>query len=320
MATLVVTIDRCQKNRSPAKARPAKTSARPIRPSDGSRASAILSQAHSSGSASVTRQKALANGPTSARRTKIGDMPIASAPATRAAKGAPKPPCGLAAGEACVIGFRFPRPERAKALASRRSVLILAAGDRQGGGMDARAWREARRDRRRFRAVRANSRRARRRRPRHLRPRRQRAAAALRRPRPAARGARAPHRLRHRRRLAGAPARRKARRAGGAFDLLAAADRRQSRRRRPDAGDAGLRRRPRARQRADRRGGDRAPPPPLLGALSRGDRGDGRGDAGDAARRRRSSRSIRSRRIGAARRGRGRSACCGMPIRACPRR
>jgi predicted N-formylglutamate amidohydrolase len=28
------------------------------------------------------------------------------------------------------------------ALASRRSVLILAAGDRQGGGMDARAWRE----------------------------------------------------------------------------------------------------------------------------------------------------------------------------------
>jgi len=29
------------------------------------------------------------------------------------------------------------------ALASRRAVLILAAGDRQGGGMDARAWREA---------------------------------------------------------------------------------------------------------------------------------------------------------------------------------
>jgi predicted N-formylglutamate amidohydrolase len=29
------------------------------------------------------------------------------------------------------------------ALAPRRSVLILAAGDRQGGGMDARAWREA---------------------------------------------------------------------------------------------------------------------------------------------------------------------------------
>ncbi len=118
-------------------------SARPIRPSDGWRASAILSQAHSSGSASVTRQKALANGPTSARRTKIGDMPIASAPTTRAANGAPKPPCGLAAGEACVIRLRFPRPERAMALASRRAVLILAAGDRQGGGMDARAWREA---------------------------------------------------------------------------------------------------------------------------------------------------------------------------------
>ena len=29
------------------------------------------------------------------------------------------------------------------ALAPRRSVLILAAGDRQGGGMDARTWREA---------------------------------------------------------------------------------------------------------------------------------------------------------------------------------
>ena len=105
LATLVVTIDRCQKNRSPAKARPAKMSARPIRRSDGAPASAIRSQAQSSGSARATRQKALANGPTSARRTKIGDMPIARAPTTSAAKGAPKPPCGLAAGEACVIRF-----------------------------------------------------------------------------------------------------------------------------------------------------------------------------------------------------------------------
>ena len=207
------------------------------------------------------------------------------------------------------------------ALASRRAVLILAAGDRQGGGMDARAWREAGEADDDFAPVEQIPRRARRRRARHLRPRRQRAAAALRRPRPAARGARAPYRLRHRRRLARAPARRQARRAGGAFDLLAAADRPQPRRRRPDAGDARFRRRPRARQRANRRGRRSSAAAAVYWAPYRdGDCGDGRSDAGE----RRAAGDPVDPLVHAAlagpSRGRGRSACCGIPIRACPRR
>ena len=139
--------------------------------------------------------------------------------------------------------------------------------------------------------------------------------------RPAARGAGAPYRLRHRRGLADAPPRRQARRAGGALDLLAAADRPQSRRRRSDSGDALFRRRDRARQCADRRGRDRAPPRASIGRpIARRSR-------------RRIEAMLASRRaagdcvdpfvhadLARRARGRGRSACCGTATRACRRR
>ena len=46
----------------------------------------------------ATRQKALAKGPTSAKRTKIGEMPIASAPRRSAATGAARESRGAGTG------------------------------------------------------------------------------------------------------------------------------------------------------------------------------------------------------------------------------
>ena len=84
-ATEVKRIDQCQKARSPAKAKPAAKSsghaARGARQRAPSRASG-----HNSGAASATRQKALALGPTSAMRTKMGESAIQVAPVSNAAK------------------------------------------------------------------------------------------------------------------------------------------------------------------------------------------------------------------------------------------
>src|SRR5205085_3120689 len=89
LATVVLMIARCQTRRSPVKARPASMVAggneRRGAPA-GARASSILIQTYSTGSARLTRQKALANGPTPAAlatRTKSGEMPIATAPVQR---------------------------------------------------------------------------------------------------------------------------------------------------------------------------------------------------------------------------------------------
>src|SRR5919199_3567778 len=85
LATEVKRIDQCQKPRSPANAKPAAGNmghaARPAGARVPSRASG-----HSSGAASATRQKALALGPTSAKRTKMGESAIQVAPASNAAR------------------------------------------------------------------------------------------------------------------------------------------------------------------------------------------------------------------------------------------
>ena len=259
------------------------------------------------------------NGPTSASRTKIGETPIATAPATSAAKGARTPPRGAA-------GLRLRRQGDIRPRGGGRSARIgqvvhsLAPTGRQAAAMD--------RTQRIFPEPDADA---------------SAPVETIAGPLDAgvllvcdhasnalppgygtlglpARGARAPHRLRHRRGGADAGAGRAARRARRALDLLAPADRPQPRRRRSDARHALFRRGDRARQRARRRGRDRAEARPLLGALSRDGRGDRRGDAGEPASRRRSSRSIPSRPSGAARLGAGKSACCGTTTTASPRR
>src|SRR5436190_9665317 len=82
LATEVKRIDQCQKPRSPAKAKPAassnRQSARALPCGD------TASSGHSSGAASATRQKALAVGPTSETRTKIGESAMQVAPASKA--------------------------------------------------------------------------------------------------------------------------------------------------------------------------------------------------------------------------------------------
>src|SRR5580704_3640021 len=83
-ATVVYVIDQCQNRISPANSTPA----RPI----GSAASLVAGTAraskrihsHSKGSASSSRWKPVATGPSSDRRTKIGENPIAIAPAKSA--------------------------------------------------------------------------------------------------------------------------------------------------------------------------------------------------------------------------------------------
>ena len=52
--------------------------------------SSSTAQINRNGKASATRQKALANGPTSAKRTNTGEIPIATAPKTSAAKAGAK--------------------------------------------------------------------------------------------------------------------------------------------------------------------------------------------------------------------------------------
>ena len=81
-------IARCQKLRSPAKSSPAAMTEMRADVSAGSDLAGCssIAQSQSAGSARPTRQKALVNGPTSAKRTKTGDIPIAIAPATRARK------------------------------------------------------------------------------------------------------------------------------------------------------------------------------------------------------------------------------------------
>src|SRR3954469_13339395 len=87
-ATEVSLIDQCQKERSPVKLRPTARSAmacglsgRVVRARRDNNA-----QIQSAGAASATRQNADVMGPTSARRTKIGEKPIAVAPRISAAK------------------------------------------------------------------------------------------------------------------------------------------------------------------------------------------------------------------------------------------
>src|SRR3954462_4956970 len=84
-ATEVKRMDQCQKPRSPANASPAAPSSFQSIDSGVVRRVASTSS-HSSGAASATRQNALAVGPTSARRTKIGESAMKVAPANRAGR------------------------------------------------------------------------------------------------------------------------------------------------------------------------------------------------------------------------------------------
>src|SRR5918997_3040822 len=111
LATVVLRIDRCQKNKSPAKARPASTVAREKRRvCGGALASSSRIQAYSTGKARNTRQNALAKGPMSAaaRRTNSGETPIAAAPAHNAAKAGPKPTSSRAGRELEAIAPLLP--------------------------------------------------------------------------------------------------------------------------------------------------------------------------------------------------------------------
>ena len=74
--------DQCHSSRSPAKNTPAqrkRASRSGARPAPGRRRSSHAHKA-SNGSAKAPRQKAVAVGPVSERRTKIPELPIASAP------------------------------------------------------------------------------------------------------------------------------------------------------------------------------------------------------------------------------------------------
>ena len=195
-------------------------------------------QAHSAGSASATRQNALANGPTSARRTKIGEMPIASAPATSAAKGAPSRPAASPRGR--LASLVFDSRARSGRWRWRRAAPSLFSPQATGKGA---AWTRGRG----AKQARPTA---------TFAPFEQiagaldggalvicdHAANALP-PRYGDLGLPREALERHIAYDIGAAwlARRlaeQARRAGGALDLLAAADRPQPRRRRPDAGDA----------------------------------------------------------------------------------
>src|SRR5205814_1249559 len=89
LATDVHTIDQCQTPRSAAKKKPAammgsheaEPSRRPFPKPEGERC--WKAHAHKIGAASAVRQKALATGPVSESRTKIGAKAIAQPPARR---------------------------------------------------------------------------------------------------------------------------------------------------------------------------------------------------------------------------------------------
>ncbi len=91
MATEVFSIAKCQKNRSPANRNPIQrinpASRRGSSAATSLRELSILSQAQRKGIDRAMRQKALANGPTSANRTKMGEAPMATAPRTSATMG-----------------------------------------------------------------------------------------------------------------------------------------------------------------------------------------------------------------------------------------
>ena len=87
LATEVNLIDVCQKAKSPAKKNPAKSSER-ISAADCGLSAECLSRLihnHKIGKAKTGRQKAVAVGPISDKRTKIGASPIAAAPINKAA-------------------------------------------------------------------------------------------------------------------------------------------------------------------------------------------------------------------------------------------
>ncbi len=99
LAMVVFMMARCQKVRSPAKNSPASNVAR-SKAKAPSAGRSQASQNHRTGRARPARQKADAKGPTSARRTKIGDTPMAMAPATSATKAMDGPIAGGVAGMA----------------------------------------------------------------------------------------------------------------------------------------------------------------------------------------------------------------------------
>ena len=88
LAIVVLTIDRCQKTRSPEKNRPDNNTAGANVSFSREFLSRSSHHAHTNntGSPSNTRQNALANGPTSENRTNTGDTPMAMAPMVKAAK------------------------------------------------------------------------------------------------------------------------------------------------------------------------------------------------------------------------------------------
>jgi len=96
----VLRMDRCQKNRSPANRKPIQMMS--LASEDALRSGTLppervasnFSQPHRNGIASAMRQKALANGPTSASRTNMGDAPMATAPRTSAEMGSTDVACG----------------------------------------------------------------------------------------------------------------------------------------------------------------------------------------------------------------------------------
>src|SRR4051812_7900 len=90
LATDVAWIDQCQKARSPAKAKPDRPSSHQSLTRRGRRAAgprrrfSLASHSHNAGTAKPTRQNAVADGPSSDRRTKIGENAMAVAPANSA--------------------------------------------------------------------------------------------------------------------------------------------------------------------------------------------------------------------------------------------
>ena len=117
------------------------------------------------------------------QRTKIGEMPIASAPATSAAKGAPKPRRAASPpGRSCVIRFR-PGAPAGDSAARRRPSIFSPQPSSKGAQMDARLEREIAKAQEAFAPVERIEGALDARRARHLRPRVQRLSAGLRRAR-----------------------------------------------------------------------------------------------------------------------------------------
>jgi hypothetical protein len=88
-ATVVSRIELCQKPRSPAKAKPAAISSGQALARVPCRSRGLaITRIQSTGTASATRQNALAVTPVSETRTQIGDSAMQSAPASSAASGA----------------------------------------------------------------------------------------------------------------------------------------------------------------------------------------------------------------------------------------